>query len=168
MGKHQHLLLGQWLRKRYSDLLPEDYSVYDIYVRSTDVDRTLMSAEANLAGLYPPYGKEMWDIKKWMPIPVHTTPEEEDNLLAGKKFCDRYTFELQKVLNSPDIKRVETNNAELFQYLSEKAGTKISTLESLEYLYGVFFIEVRVSMISTIVNTNFIYNIYTFFKGTLQ
>ncbi|XP_014224950.1 prostatic acid phosphatase [Trichogramma pretiosum] len=140
-GKHQHFLLGQWLRKRYADLLPEKYSPYEIYIRSTDVDRTLMSAEANLAGLYPPIDNEKWDLQQWMPIPVHTAPESEDSLLAGKKFCDKYSIELQKVLNSPEIKEIEENNAELFAYLSEKTGRKISTLETVNYLYSILYIE---------------------------
>jgi lysosomal acid phosphatase len=109
---------------------------------STDVDRTLMSAEANLAGLYPPSGDQVWDIKKWMPIPVHTIPEQEDNLLAVKKYCDKYDYELQRILNSPEIKKLNKINFELYQYLTKMTGKTVSSLQSVEYLYNVLFIEV--------------------------
>lgn len=141
LGKHQHLLLGQWFRNRYAHLLPKTYSFYDIYVLSTDVDRTLMSAEANLAGLYPPSGDQVWDINKWMPIPVHTIPEQEDNLLAVKKYCDKYEYELQRVLNSPEIKKLDKENFKLYQYLTKMSGKSIFSLQSVEYLYNVLFIE---------------------------
>ncbi|XP_034944718.1 prostatic acid phosphatase-like [Chelonus insularis] len=141
IGMHQHLMLGRWFRKRYNHLLPDHYSVHDIYVRSTDVDRTLMSAEANLAGLYPPKGNQIWDDMKWMPIPVHTSPQKEDNLLAGKKFCPRYNDELQKVLNSSTFVKINQNHAQLYEYLYKYSGTKINTLTDLEYLYNNLYIE---------------------------
>jgi hypothetical protein len=68
---------------RYSELLPETYSREDIYIHSTDVDRTLMSAASNLAGLYPPEGGQKWDKNiDWQPIPIHTVPEIMDEVIT--------------------------------------------------------------------------------------
>ena len=65
--------------------------VQEIVVRSTDVDRTLMSAMSNLAGLYPPAGYWKWNADlAWQPIPVHTVPQVEDMLLSSHATCPRY------------------------------------------------------------------------------
>lgn len=51
------------------------FYTWQIFIRSTDFDRTLMSAEANLAGLYPPEGQQIFSPNiSWQPIPVHTVP----------------------------------------------------------------------------------------------
>lgn len=142
LGKHQQLMLGRYLRQRYDHILPKTYSRYDIYVQSTDVDRTLMSAECNLAGLYPPVGNDVWDEIKWMPIPVHTTPESQDWILAGKKFCPRYNREFKKIQTSGEISRINRQNEQLYSYLTEKSGSNIDDLTSLEYLYNTLYIEV--------------------------
>ncbi|EGW05652.1 Prostatic acid phosphatase [Cricetulus griseus] len=50
-----------------------------VYIRSTDVDRTLMSAMTNLAALFPPEGISIWNPSlPWQPIPVHTVSLSED------------------------------------------------------------------------------------------
>ncbi|OAD55716.1 Prostatic acid phosphatase, partial [Eufriesea mexicana] len=141
LGKYQHLMLGYWIRKRYSHLLSSSYSRNDIYIQSTNVDRTLMSAEALLAGLYPPVSSEIWSSINWIPIPVHTIPEDLDYVLATKKYCPRYDYELEKVLNSPEMKKIDKENEKLYAYLTEKAGKKISSLRSVEQLYDTLFIE---------------------------
>lgn len=101
-----------------------------------------MSAEVNLAGLYPPVKEQIWDIIKWMPIPVHTVPENQDNVLSAKKYCPRYEYELKRVLNSPEMKRLNKQNAKLYAYLTENSGNEISSLETIEHLYDTLYIEV--------------------------
>ncbi|CAG2054548.1 unnamed protein product [Timema podura] len=54
IGEDQHFKQGSFFRKRYNHILPEIYNVNDLYVRSTNIDRALASAQAHLAGLYPP------------------------------------------------------------------------------------------------------------------
>ena len=87
------------------------YSEKVIYVRSTDVDRTLMSAESNLAGLYPPKGNQVWnkDIP-WQPIPVHTVELEADSLLSSHSKCPRMTELIEDVLKSPEVKKINEVN----------------------------------------------------------
>ncbi|XP_074765569.1 lysosomal acid phosphatase isoform X4 [Athene noctua] len=79
VGMRQQWELGQALRRRYRGFLSDTYRRREIFIRSTDCDRTLMSAEANLAGLYPPEGQQMFNPNiSWQPIPVHTVPESEE------------------------------------------------------------------------------------------
>ena len=56
--------------------------LFQILVQSIDDDRCLMSAEAVLAGLYPPSDKQVWsnDIY-WQPIPVHNMPQQLEKVL---------------------------------------------------------------------------------------
>ena len=45
------------------------------------MNRCLMSAEAALAGLYPPAGDQLWKADlAWQPIPVHTVPIQYDHV----------------------------------------------------------------------------------------
>lgn len=61
-----------------------------------------MSAEANLAGMFPPNGSEVFNPDlKWQPLPVHTVPADEERVghhtevlfpLFSPQFCDTLKF----------------------------------------------------------------------------
>ena len=56
-GIRQHFLLGHELRNRYiinQTFLDKNYNSKQLYVISTDTNRTIMSAYSQLMGLYPP------------------------------------------------------------------------------------------------------------------
>ena len=79
-----------------------------IYVRSTDINRTLLSAESTLAGLYPTKGNHIWGRDMpWQPIPVHTVELEADNLLYNQPKCPRMTELDKDVLNLPEVKKID-------------------------------------------------------------
>ena len=56
-GMRQRYLLGRYARERYTEkyqLLDPDYVEGQIYIQSTDVNRTIQSGYSELIGLYPP------------------------------------------------------------------------------------------------------------------
>ena len=60
IGMMMEYNLGKFLKKRYMDdtkFLNHSYVHNEVHIRSTKVERCLQSAEAQLAGLYPPKGK---------------------------------------------------------------------------------------------------------------
>ncbi|CAH0716507.1 unnamed protein product, partial [Brenthis ino] len=141
-GKRQHYALGKWLRKRYSHLLSKEFDPTEIYIRSTDVDRTLMSAQANLAGMYPPYGDSVWNMElMWQPIPVHTRPEKDDEVLAMKRKCIPYTKEKEKYIHSTPYKERLSKYQGLMDYLTAYTGRKIKDYSDINDIYNVLFIE---------------------------
>uniref|UniRef100_A0A8C5Z4H5 acid phosphatase n=1 Tax=Marmota marmota marmota TaxID=9994 RepID=A0A8C5Z4H5_MARMA len=89
-GVRQQLELGHFLRRRYKSFLSPQYRREEVYIRSTDFDRTLESAQANLAGLFPEAAPGSPEAD-WRPIPVHTVPVAEDKLLRfPMRSCPRY------------------------------------------------------------------------------
>lgn len=113
-----------------------------MYVRSTDVDRTLMSAQANLAGFFPPEGKDVWseDIP-WQPIPIHTMPEKQDMVLAAKKNCPVYDYELKKLYKSDELKAYDKKIMPIYKYLTMWSGKSVNSLQSVQNIYSCLHIE---------------------------
>nr|CAD7574174.1 unnamed protein product [Timema californicum] len=79
LGMYQEFILGRQLRERYSRLLPRRYSSQDVYVLSSDVDRTLTAAQITSAGLY--HGvKHSSPLVKFQAVPVHSNQQDVDDV----------------------------------------------------------------------------------------
>jgi len=141
-GKMMQYHLGQYLRKRYDHFLSPTYDENDIYVRSSDVDRTLMSAMSNLAGLYPPVKEQEWNPDLlWQPIPVHTLPLEEDNVISSHANCPRLKKLMEELSSDPTIKDIIAKNDWVFKYLTNHTGAPVTGLLDIDYLYDTLYIE---------------------------
>lgn len=140
-GMHQEYELGSSLRKKYIDhyhLLPASYSQETIYVKSTDVNRTLMSAESFLLGLYPlgtgPYLSKNKPAlpNAFQPIPIHTESKEHGYILGNlhnKEFNPDQTW--QKKNNELKSK---------YKHWSEVSGFEINDLKDLSKLGSALYI----------------------------
>uniref|UniRef100_A0A8B9P4P1 acid phosphatase n=1 Tax=Apteryx owenii TaxID=8824 RepID=A0A8B9P4P1_APTOW len=81
-GMQQLYELGQYIRQRYSNFLNSTYHRQEFYIQSTDYDRTIMSAQSCLSGLFPPTSSQTWNPElPWQPIPVHIVPKSSDRRL---------------------------------------------------------------------------------------
>ncbi|PVD30980.1 hypothetical protein C0Q70_10256 [Pomacea canaliculata] len=125
IGMQQHFKLGQFLRSEYRNLLNSTYVNSEIHIESSDEDRCLMSAYCNLAGLYPPAGSQVWNPNiTWQPIPVHAVPKFEDNKLNMGAACPQYNQLYDLKLQSPDVKKIEKENAKFFDFIEKQTGVK--------------------------------------------
>ncbi|XP_031147771.2 lysosomal acid phosphatase [Sander lucioperca] len=148
MGMRQHFDLGQFLRNRYKGFLNQSYERHEISIRSTDYDRTLMSAEANLAGLYPPTGQQVFEENlQWQPIPVHTVPQSEERLLSFPLGdCPRYKQLMNETEHTEEFINVTKTYQDIIELVRTKTGLNKTDVESVWSVYDTLFCESRHNM----------------------
>ncbi|KAF1438442.1 Prostatic acid phosphatase, partial [Spheniscus mendiculus] len=141
LGIQQQYELGQYMRRRYSYFLSVVYKQREastgsgregIYVQSTDCDHTLMSAQASLAGLYPPTQGQIWNPRiLWLPIPVHTVPLSHDNLLyLPFSHCPRYNELLRETFATRDFQRQLKQYRPFLKFLATHTGYPLKKLNT--------------------------------------
>uniref|UniRef100_A0A0N4ZMZ1 Prostatic acid phosphatase n=1 Tax=Parastrongyloides trichosuri TaxID=131310 RepID=A0A0N4ZMZ1_PARTI len=118
-GMLQQYNLGQWIQRRYNGYLHDEYSPFEVYVRSSDYNRTLMSAQANMAGLYKPNNQSQFlPGLQWNPIPVHTMPKEDDKELYDEIYCPTIKSESEAIYHKNDnITKLEEENKDFLTFL---------------------------------------------------
>ncbi|CAJ0605938.1 unnamed protein product [Cylicocyclus nassatus] len=144
IGMRQHYNLGRQIRRRYIDrlgFLSKKYSSKEIYVRSTDFNRTIISALSNLMGMYgynhghSEKNVDYPDVEGWptgyVPIAVHTVEAATDYLLPAEHestICKRRN-QLRKIAQeSEEAKAFLTSHevVELFKNLTAFCGQNIT------------------------------------------
>ncbi|KAF3423609.1 hypothetical protein E2986_12476 [Frieseomelitta varia] len=141
-GKMREYTLGLFLRERYEDFLGELYIPDEVSVLSSDYDRTKMSLQLVLAGLYPPNDTvERWNQNlNWQPIPARYLRRYEDNFFLPEN-CLLFLVEYNRVLQSPEGKQQLEHYSGFMKQLTEWTGKNISTPWDLYYLYHTLMAE---------------------------
>lgn len=107
-----------------------------------DVDRTLMSAQATLAGLFPPSTNQIWNEHlEWLPIPVHTEPIYLDFRLSMKRQCHHYDYVMIQYENTTAYKSLFEMYRPLITYLEANSGMNLTALSKIGFLYDTLRIE---------------------------
>lgn len=90
IGMRQEYNLGKQFRDELiakNKLLSAQYIPGEIQARALALDRTLMSAQLFLMGLYPPGTGPFDSPMRFQPIPIFTTPIKQDALLHAGSQC---------------------------------------------------------------------------------
>jgi len=150
-GMQQEYQLGASLRKNYVDqhhLLPANYAAGTLYVRSSDVDRTLMSAQSFLMGLYPlgtgPYlpGSTQPALPSaYQPLSIHTVAKDQESLLVAWTESTQFKELLKTyVYPTPEWKAKSAELQPKFAAWSKATGISITDLYQLKSLGDTLYI----------------------------
>jgi len=134
-GMQQTKEFGQELHKRYvqkNNLLHDKYDHFETHARSTDVDRTLVSAMGVMAGLYPGESSVKNGAKGTVPVPVHTVPYASDALMDGsaKAHCLLFNAQAARALNSPDVRHEILKHRKFVEALPNLANVTSDDVDS--------------------------------------
>ncbi len=150
-GMRQEYELGKKFRHRYVEyyhLLPPQYESATLYVRSTDLDRTLMSAQSVMLGLYPlqtgpmlPGSQEYALPQGYQPIPIHTISNDQELLLVPDHDNYHYKDLLKKYMYKDTA--WQARNAALknkYPAWSKATGVEIKDVYQLKPIADALFV----------------------------
>lgn len=171
VGMRQHYILGSFLRKEYIEklnFLSASYNESEIYVISTNVNRTIMSASSQLYGLYPlgsgpkipsnlnsdlliPPFNETYEINKedldalpsmYQPIPIHTNDLTQEFLLRpwDSRVCPIVSDWCNEQYATKEYKELNDELSETMSNVAEMIGYSKTnmTLWKLHDIFDVF------------------------------
>ncbi|GMR38963.1 hypothetical protein PMAYCL1PPCAC_09158, partial [Pristionchus mayeri] len=140
-GMKMHFNLGRKLRERYiTKIFPgfvsKAYNAKEIYIRSTDFNRTLISAYANLQGMFSGNGEAdknyPTDVPEWptnyVPIPVHTVALNTDFFGRPDTKCARQDQLYDMIKQNVEYQAYSNDHqvSQLLKYLSDETGTEVN------------------------------------------
>lgn len=129
LGMQEQYELGTFVKQRYiPGYLSAAYRRNETYIRSTDIDRTIMSALAQLSAIFPPSGDQVWNSSiPWQPIPVHTWPTEYDNILRSYGIkCPAYDKSVVKFRKSDDFVNMSRTYRDVFDEISQATKSEVN------------------------------------------
>ncbi|VDK84071.1 unnamed protein product [Litomosoides sigmodontis] len=144
IGMRQIFKVGKRFYQRYINSTPpflsKNYCNKEIYIRSTDVNRTIASAMIILAGMFPngiagkDYPRRSGEINwpnGWIPIPVHTVELRYDHIGNPFHHCTLAEQLESEGYKSNDFRETTMKHQDLLAYLSNVTGYEELQLDEL-------------------------------------
>lgn len=152
IGKRRAYQIGKFLRQRYGSqglgLLSDLYLQDEIALRSTDKERTKMTALVAMSALYPPVAEQQWDEglgKIWQPVPYTTVPLSEDYLRYYSN-CQRFK-DLMKQAKAEAVQQEFQQFNDLATLLKERTGADFTENPVMyETLFDLFKSQVSLGL----------------------
>ncbi|XP_076251275.1 venom acid phosphatase Acph-1-like [Rhynchophorus ferrugineus] len=133
-GKTTAYRVGVALRAQYRNFLGESFTNKYLQAKTTNTDRTKMSLQLVLAGLWPPSREEkFWPCLNWQPIPYNY--EIFDRELSATNVCYGFHTMRDAVVNSTSIQEALTRYNDVFEYLSNYTGQDFRTTSKVFDMY---------------------------------
>ncbi|KAJ6241094.1 lysophosphatidic acid phosphatase type 6 [Anaeramoeba flamelloides] len=136
-GFEQHKSLGSNLRTKLileTNFLQDKLDQSETYVRSTDIRRTLLSAQGLLEGLYPtttPQQSDDIDV-----VTIHTIDDQTDNMYPNSDVCPRISQLEEEIKNSDGYKNELKQMQDVTNELNKIFGTTDLGGLSLSNIYS--------------------------------
>ncbi|KHJ41327.1 histidine acid phosphatase [Trichuris suis] len=131
-GIQEQRLLGEFLHERYKQFMT-DYSSETIYVRSSDSNRTIMSALATMSGFIPstPHSVHEDLLLVYQKIPIHKTMLKYDRTLdvAYANCPPPYRPFIMKASNTSAERLASASDPKMLELLENGIGRKPQGLE---------------------------------------
>lgn len=136
IGKRQEFELGESLANRYQSLFPNGYSFDTVKVYSSQYDRTMMSAAACLAGLFPPTEQQIWNSKLlWHPIPINMLARNVDTKIQNSlNKCELREKLYEEYMNSEEVQQFLQSYQNTLDYVTANCGESIETFKVYDTL----------------------------------
>lgn len=133
--------LGLQLRSRYVNSLKLVSSVYtpkEIYIRSTDINRTLISAQSFAAGFFSSGGtpgKDFPNLSSWptnfIPVPVHTDPISDEQISTFYTSCLRKEELWEKLESESFYQELVNESAPFIEEINNQTNQNLSFFDAL-------------------------------------
>ncbi|KAK5649382.1 hypothetical protein RI129_000411 [Pyrocoelia pectoralis] len=139
-GKMREYDLGKILHERYGHFVGM-YTPDVVEPLSTNVNRTKMSLELVLAGLFPPEAPLIWNQElNWQPIPYNYLTDT-DNRMGIPTKCAKRSHLIAEYEQSAEGQRDLRPYKKWFDYINKNTGLHVNGLTDLYLLYFCLSVE---------------------------
>lgn len=157
-GVKRHNELGRLIHQKYvgEGKLLSSFNPSEVYVRSTDRNRTILSAVSNLLGTFytDDHTASNWPAS-YVPVPIHTVDPKTDTLLDPLAPCPRSKWLWNSVMESEFFKNLTKKNEELINFFSNYTGETIN-LDNIWKFYDAVYVQIHIKGQNTFNKTKFL------------